>query len=445
MKKLFVLTLLLAATVLSVSAQRRTDSLVEYRRSSLYSVLIKHSEMPYSSTIDSAFVWIPLPDKFNDHSLPIHAFESSVAKPKVKAKSKQKDAANFADIEKFLTENAVAKQMVAKWYNRDPETGLCNRDLIGERGFYDASQQDIALADETFAGREQLGDRGEDLIGKTFLLVNDITFADQGERSEKAAKGIAIVGGLFGALLGSDAITNAAVTVAAAVNEIDGFILNVTSYLYQLDWDKEHSEHFENNYYVSSRMDEATRQARAAAFDAVEPTDSMFRLTYVGCTTAQGRITTSKSFSLYSKVEQMLIACARGIDKSIVNLQRAYEQFQVNVPVYKVNEDGTVEVQIGLKEGVNNKSTYDVIREEWDENGNVTYKKIGSIAPVKGMIWDNRVGALEEAEALKADGVENEDEEAKEGNVYLNSTTFKVRSGNAKDFVGCLVREERIK
>ena len=444
MKRL-LLTLMLAATVLSVSAQRRADSLIEYRRSSIYSVLIKHSQMPYSSTIDSAFMWMPLPDKFNDHSLPMHAFESSVTKPKVKAKSKQKDAANLADIEKFLTENAVAKQMVAKWYNRDPYTGICNRDLIGERGFYDASQQDIDLADETFAGREQLGDRGEELIGNTFVLINDITFADQGERSAKAATGIAIIGGLFGALLGSDAITDGAMTVAAAVNEIDGFILNVTSYLYRLDWDKEHREKFESNYYVSSRMDEATRQERAAAFDAIDGTDSLFRLSYIGCTTAQGRITTSKSFSLVNKVDQMLIACARGIDKSIVNLQRAYEEFQVNVPIYQINEDGTVDVKIGLKEGVNAKSTYDVIREEWDAEGNITYKKIGSIAPVKDKIWDNRMGALEEAEALKADGVENKDEEAKEGNVYLTATTFKVKTGNVKDFVGCLVREERIK
>jgi hypothetical protein len=64
--------------------------------------------------------------------------------------------------------------------------------------------------------------------------------------------------------------------------------------------------------------------------------------------------------------------------------------------------------------------------------------------PTKAEAADLAAGGVK-AEALKADGVENKDEEAKEGNVYLTATTFKVKSGNVKDFVGCLVREERIK
>ncbi|MBR5106400.1 MAG: hypothetical protein IKU93_08225, partial [Alistipes sp.] len=109
-----------------------------------------------------------------------------------------------------------------------------------------------------------------------------------------------------------------------------------------------------------------------------------------------------------------------------------------------VNDDGTVDVKIGLKEGVNSKSVYNVLQEVQDEEGNISYKVIGTIVPIEGKIWDNRFGALEEAEALKADPEAKQSEEAKEGNAYLTTTTFKVRSGNSANFIGCVVREAKI-
>ena len=442
--KRFLLTLMLVATVVSVSAQRRPDSMSEYRRSSLYSLLITHSKMDYSSEISTAFNAMPLPDKFNDHSLAISSFESSVTKPKEKANSKKKHEANLADINQFLVTNNIAKQMVAKWYNRDAETGLCNRNLINERGLYDASQQDIELADESIYGRAQLGDQGEDLIRNTYVIFNDITFSDKGKKSEGAAIGLAIFGGIVAAVTGIDAVSDAANLAATAVNEIDGFRVNVTSYLYRLVWNDETRDCFESNYYVSARMDEETRTARKLAFDALQGEDCPFKLEYVGFSTAHGGITTSKSFSEKSKSEQMLIACARGVDNAIVELQRTYEEFKVNTPIYQVNDDGTVDVKIGLKEGVNSKSVYNVLQEVQDEEGNISYKVIGTIVPIEGKIWDNRFGALEEAEALKADPDAKQSEEAKEGNAYLTATTFKVRSGNSANFIGCVVREAKI-
>ena len=76
------LTLILGALLLvvSVSAQRQVDSLSQYHRSSLYSILIKHSQLPYGESIDSAFMVMPVPDKFNDHNLGVRSFESSAKK-----------------------------------------------------------------------------------------------------------------------------------------------------------------------------------------------------------------------------------------------------------------------------------------------------------------------------------------------------------------------------
>ena len=117
----------------------------------------------------------------------------------------------------------------------------------------------------------------------------------------------------------------------------------------------------------------------------------------------------------------------------------------LNVPIYRINDDGTVDVQIGLKEGINEKSEFDVLMPVEDENGRITYEKVGRISPVKGKIWDNRFGALEDAKALEEDKDAKADEDAAGGNAYLDATTFKVISGANRIMPGCLVREATIK
>ena len=444
MKRL-LLTIILVSTALTVFAQRRPDSLADYHRSSLYSVLITHPNLEYGNSIASAFLNMPMPDKFNDHNLNIRAFESSAKRVKTKAKSKQKDKINLEDIERFITNNSIAKSMWAKWFNRDPRTGVCNLELIGERGLYDASQLDISIADLTIMGREQLADRGESLIGNTFLLVNDITFADTGKRTGIAAAILSIAGDIFSVATGRD-ISPATDLVAIGVDMIDGFNVNVTSYLYRLAWDESRLQDFYASYYVSARHDEAERTRRREAFDAVSGADTtLFRLEYVGRTTTMASIVSSKYFSNKSKDEQMFVACTRAVDKAIVQLQREYEEFKVNVPIYRVNPDGTVDVQIGLKEGVNNRSTYEVLMPVIDNNGHMSYRKVGSISPIEGKIWDNRFGALDEARARLDDPNAKTDSDAEGGNAFIDATTFRVNGvANVNNFIGCVVREARV-
>ena len=62
--------------------QLENEKIDEYRRSSLYSVLVKHSNANYGETIDSVFMMMETPDKFNDHDLAVKSFESSSAKSK---------------------------------------------------------------------------------------------------------------------------------------------------------------------------------------------------------------------------------------------------------------------------------------------------------------------------------------------------------------------------
>lgn len=228
---------------------------------------------------------------------------------------------------------------------------------------------------------------------------------------------------------------------AGAANEIDGFRVNITTYLYRLVWNDEVAATFYQNYWFGGEEDNPERRS---AFDASD----IFTVDYVGETTTSAANLASKNFSSKSKGEQMLKVCTRAVDKAIVELQREYDEFKVNVPIYRISEDGkTVDVQIGLKEGINEKSRFEVLMPVEDEDGNMQYEKIGMIQPEKGKIWDNRFGALEEArEAASEDGSKSKDEDAADlESAMLTASTFKVTSGAGKIVPGCLVREVTIK
>lgn len=429
----------------SEEGKRIENNVIEnYRRSSLYTVLVEHTDTEYDKDIAQAFMSMPVPDKFNNHDLPIKSFTSTAKNKKVAAQKRgtPKDP-NIIGAHMFMQQNDIPRALISKWFNRNPETGSFNTKLVEDRAYYDASAVAIQEADASKAGLKMLIDAGPDLIGKTFMVVNDITFVDKGEQSAKAATGIAIFGAIAGTLLGSKEVTKSATDLAAAVNDIDGFRVNITSYLYRLKWNND----ILGSIYESYWIDESNpNPERKVAYEQ----SNIFDMEYVGFTTTQAGITTSKTFETRSHSEQMLAVCTRALDKSIVELQRSYEEFKVNTPIYSVDYDKRlVEAKIGLKEGVNTKCRYEVLMVD-ESKGYRTYKRVGMLRPVAGKIWDNRYGALEEAEMHKAAVAAGEKSQSKEadaegGNAYLTSTTFEIISGANDIHEGMLIREAVIK
>lgn len=406
-------------------------SIARYHRSSLYSVLLCHSNFPYGEEIRQTFLSIPTPDKFNNHNLSVRTIESSARKMR---KGRKAEEGNLADINAFINNQDVAREMVAKWFNRNRKTGGLNIDLMLERGFYDASEGDIAMARASGRGLQSVGDGGAELIGKTFLLVNDITYIDHGERSATAGGILRGIGSILAGISGSSAYEDLGNVAGGLASEVDGFKVNITSYLYRLEWNDEIAETFWSQYWTE---DPNADPARREAFDH----SSLFRMIYVGSTTTSAGNLSSRSFARRSKSEQMLRVCARAIDKSIVELQRSYDEFKVNTPIERINQaERTVEVAIGLKEGINKRSKFDVLMQVEEADGSITYERIGRIEPIEGMIWDNRFGALEALEAG-----EELDEEGKEGNAALRYTTFRITDGVNRIVPGCLIREATIR
>ncbi|MBR1963683.1 MAG: hypothetical protein IKA19_03145 [Muribaculaceae bacterium] len=401
MKK-FILTLsVLVFSAVTIGAKDLEVTELKYSRNSLYSILVSHTDQKFASEIQSQFLAIPTPEQYNNHDL-------SVKVVSVNNNGKYTDA-----ITRFVNQNQIGSRLIAKWFDRDILTGECSMNLIKERGIYNASELDKELAKRSTRGIAMLEDAGEELIGKTFLLVNEIKYIDKGKRSRLFGNIIQVVGAVAEVATGVQGLSDLGESVGDLTASLKGFKVKIHTRLYQLVWDEETANTFYTLYY-SSKPDEEKRKA-------FEQNRDKFKMKFVGEVESDGSTT---SFMGINEDEPLLMvrkACQRAIDDNIADLQKEYDQFRIKAPIVSV--EPTIQVQIGLKEGITKESKFEVL-EAQEKDGRVEYKRVGIIKPVPSKIWDNRYMASEEG-AYGAD---------------FGATTFKKESG--KDFYpGLLVRQ----
>lgn len=406
-----LLAVLLALSYASFAQQ--TDT--QYRRSSLYSILIRHPEKEFGKDIDSVFRNIPMPEKYDDHNLKIRAINATIGQ-----KNKNSEEQNIQEytIRPFLEKNEIAKRLVSRWFNRKEgkgKDGTFDMNLIIERGLYDADYFDAQIASRSVRGQSLLADAGEDLIGQTFVVFNDIRYFDKEEASKWAAMGIAIGGAIASQFTGG--LTDLAISygtsaLSGLTAEIAGFRVSITSYLYQLDWNDESAARFYQDYY----MTEPNEDKKTAYNQAKD----LFQLKYIGSFSTVSSQTTLRG--VQSKKDMIRKVCERAIDKNIAQLQKEYEVFRVKTPLFSTEP---LTAKIGLKEDINEKTKFEVLEVIVDDEGRTRYKRVGVVRPVKGRIWDNRFMA--------------EFEEENEGN-RRSETEFEIVSGSGF-YPGMLLRE----
>lgn len=379
---------------------------VKYRRSSIYSLLINHTEQKYSSEIKEAYLQIPVPDKFNDHELSVKVLEMN--EKLSKAGSEKENPA----ITEFLVKNKIASRMVGKWFNRDSYTGVCDMELVKERGLYNASEFDKQLAARSARGLAQLQDAGEELIANTYVIVNDIRYVDKNKKAKTAGGVLKALGSLASAVTGVD-VTSITDNVGDMINSIKGFSVRINTFLYKLEWDEEQANLFYQEQYAA-KPDESKREN-------FENARSNYKLKYVGKVESRGGSVSFLGIKEDQPIMMVRKACQRAIDENLVDLQREYEEFRTKTPLLSVEP---LTAYIGMKEGVTEKTKFEVLETIELEDGSHKYERVGVIEPIANMVWDNRFMAVEEG--AKGAG--------------LGFTTFRKVSG--KDFSkGMLIRE----
>jgi len=344
---------------------------VKYRRSSLYTLMVNDPTRQHANVIKDAFGNAPLPEKFNDHNIGPYLIEGVGT---VKDRS--------YEISNYLNNNFVAKDLVAKWFNRK-NNGVFNMDLIASRGEYDASTYDKLIAASSQRGDALLADAGEDLIGNTFVIVNDFKFTSKEEIAQTTKKvtaglrtGLSFIpgaGALSSTINNVTAVTDAGVTVAGK-----GYIIKTTSYLYRLEWNDSVAAVFYQNYWADETNLDPNK---VKAFDI----SNLFRLKYIGSQDAWADVQSS-IFTNKSEEDLIKMATVKATDQAIAKLQRKFEEFRTKTPLHSVEP---LTAKIGLKEGLEPGDKFEVLESVIGLDGKISYKRKGIITVKKGMIWDN--------------------------------------------------------
>ena len=390
MKTRYILNGLLAMITLQTVAQNVDD----YRRSSVYSIMINHTDQQFANEIKEAFLQIPVPDKFNDHNLSVKVLNMD---KKLSSASSEKENPLITE---FLEKNKVASRLVGRWFNRDFFTGQCDMEL------------DKQLASRSARVMAMLQDAGEELIGNTFVLVNDIRYVDKNKGAKAVGGFLKVLGSVAAAYTGSN-IDDLTDNIGDIVETIKGFKVKINTFLYKLEWSNEQASFFYQEQYAAK-----PDNAKKMNFESARGT---YKLKYVGKVESSGGTTSFLGINEDEPIVMVRKACQRAIDENVVDLQRNYEEFRTKSPLVSVEP---LTAYVGMKEGVSTKSRFEVLEVVEMENGSRKYNRVGVIEPIENLIWDNRFMAVEEG----APGA------------TLGFTTFRKVSG--KDFVkGMLIRE----
>lgn len=381
--------------------------ILSYRRNALSTMLVYHPEDEFGINIYEAFDSLPMPDKYDDHTLAFRVIDNSLiggVQPRDSglykatyghALTTQELNKNAQYIENLLNQNQMGKYLVAKWFDYQEDAtgnGTFDVNLVAERGQYNATDIDVAVALQTAKGIATLSDAGEELIGQTFILVNDITYITAEQEAQSAKIAFAVIGSLFDAFAGGNSGAKMADAVGQIADSFTGFKVKTHSYLYQLVWNDSVANTFYRDYYTAT-----PDSAKTAAFKA---DTTLFRLRYVAHEYEFDKKSTLKGE--YERTELVKTICARSMDKNIVALAKQYEPFKVKTPVYQVltSDKGKIEgyaAKIGLKEGITESSKFQVVQRMLDPGtGKTTYKYVATVKPQKGAIWDNRYNAVKE-------------------------------------------------
>jgi len=429
-RKLLVTLVVVVVFLLPLTAQKKVgvDEVV-YRRSSLHTMVIESGEMLKGDLVMSSYNLAPFPEKYNDHRLEIKTFDATKYAPgavekmqvggdpkELEKKQKKAEQELPGQIASYFAEAGVAKQMVAKWFNRQ-EDGSFDMSLIHDRGSYNASEMEAAIASGSIRGMASLKDAGEELIKNTFVVVNRMRFVEN-ELAARITRDIALVAA---SQIPNDiarTITETAAKVAYEATK-DGYSVWTISYLFQLEWNDDIANQFYEEMWVDkSNIDPAV----VAKFDETD----IFKINYVGFEKAKSIVLISAGKSERQIIQQATI---RNVDKVYTKLQKAYDVFKTKTPIKSVEKG--VFAQIGMKEGVEGGDKFAVLEQRMNKDGLTEYKQIGIVKADKKLLWDNRYyvdGAEDEADKKEKDS----------GAKELGGTNFKGK-GNYEP--GMLLRQ----
>ena len=435
MKTKKILTLVFLLGSMSLSAQ--TDEM-KYLRSSLSMILLESDNFPSKDAVMKSWNNYPFPDKYNQHDISSKSIDidgikltdedlkdagflkdtlsglkmtAAAAIRPVRYLNDEKTSAFGLPTEKqeyeikitkVIKDKKIANQLVASWFVKDGKTSSA---LMEERGSYNATEMDAAIAAGKERGSAALADAGEQLIQNTFVTFTKLNFFE----NEPAAKLILEAAKVAAGELKTPIQQQAAIKAAELAYEKakDGYSILSKTWLYKLSWSASEMNH------VWDLWDNP---------EGINKSDS-FNLEFIG-----SQYNTSLVLAGDDLAKIIDKATVRNIDKAFAKLQKQNDVFKPKIPV---SSTGPIMAQIGMKEGISPGDKFEVLEMVWDEKaGKTTWNSVGKCSvDKKAPIWDNRYNA--------GDGPDTEVAKDAEGNP-ITASQFK---GSKKIQVGMLLKQ----
>ena len=453
MKPTTLFAALLCCTASMAHAQKMTKD-AKYRRSSLYTMMIEDRKMTggAEAIVVNTFSKMPTPDKYDDHCVGARIAEIdglTISEADLKAaaeltgkgtkkglgglmkaagkqvaapeeKGKLSDNEYIARLMKYFEQNHTANKMIAKWYGvedlNQAHTYQFGFKLIKERGLQNASKEDLDKATLVKGGVDKIVSAAAlELIPNTFVMVTRYSYLPAEELMAQISAYTNAIGSYLG---GIGSLAGTATSLAGST--LKGYFVKTTSYLFQLDWDKETQDAFEMAY---------ADQSPQKLID-----EGKYRLKYVGKTWDYAPATLKVTLNNNHDSRLIERATVRATDGAMAKLQKKYDVFKTMSPLH-IKGDQII-AYIGKKEGLKGGEKFDVFELIQKEDGTTEYKKTGDITAIKGKVWDNRYGTDIQSEDAASDGDEKADTDEQ-----LEYTLFK---GNAKKLMdGMLIRQAK--
>lgn len=320
-----------------------------------------------------------------------------------------------AKIKKQLEADKYANKLVAKWHipagasYDNVEAWDPTLAVIMELGCKGLSEEARANAIASSNLQAVAGNSENKLLSNSYICVNHYRYVTAEERIATITTPMEIAISQLPAI----AQVAAKLTIETIKKKVKGYSVKTNAYLFRLKWDPTLQEEFYTKYWENP----------------ADFANANYELEYVGKSSkfAGASMSLKASANVDAMTKQ---ATLRGTDAAFAALQRDYEVFRPMSSLHVV--DGKLAAYIGMKEAVQEGDEFEVLQPVEDKEGQIDWKKVGSIKVAKKSVWDNRekVAGADGAEAAAGD------DEAE--NTSLSCTFFDGKPGKMGE--GCMIR-----
>lgn len=338
MKKLLFLILSLVY-ILPAGAQSVNAN---YDRNALTVIAVHHNDR-YDAISDAYLKqYFPGGEKFDNNMVDTRYIQSAYSRFQ---KTEDNSISSYirecyGTVENQVKKEDVARQVVAKWFNRTPG-GVMDLNLINKRADYNATDQTYNIAAAQALGEYLLHGDGVKLVDNSYILVVDHSVPVRSE--------------------GRDSNGN--------LNDIT-YTTQAIGYLYKLNFgDLQRQAVYDQWIYAEDPV--STKNAKKAAFDRINFPITLLQT--VDATSSGSINPKSRGAEESQALQQAVTGCAAAV---IDKLEKQVEAWMVKTTIYKTRP---ILSKVGTKEGIKNMSRFEVLEYVMDDEGNIDTRRKGYV------------------------------------------------------------------